>query len=399
MPPLTRSRADENGVPTALMETYYRQRAGAGLIISEGTVVSPQGSAYPRVPGLYSQEQVRAWRHITSAVHQEGALIYAQLWHVGRQSHSSVQPDRLPPAGPSAIPIVNYQYRSRSGPVAYEVPRMLTHAEIGQIVEDYAMAAENAVAAGFDGVELHAANGYLIDQFLNSGSNTRSDEYGGSVVNRMRLLHEVVDAMNFALPRDRIGVRLSPSSNWMDMNDPDKEGLYSAVAKSLSGTGLSYLHLVEPEIAGSTTVEAGADAIPTGQLSRLFDGPVIITGGHNLESATRLIEDGVADLVGFGRLFMANPDLPERFRTGAPLRQPTATGFYAGGSEGYVDYPSLADEAKWADLQERIRAGHVHPQRIHALLAARPLPDLLRSGDHYLYTRLDELLQPAAAHP
>ena len=210
LPPLTRSRATEGGVPTKLMEAYYRQRSGAGLIISEGTVISAQGTAYARVPGLYNQEQVDAWRAITSAAQAEGALIYTQLWHVGRQSHSSIQPDGLPPHGPSAIPIVNYQYRSPNGRIPYETPRELSRAAIRNIVSDYAAAAANAVAAGFDGVELHAANGYLIDQFLNSGSNIRDDEYGGPIRNRMRLLHEIIDALSQAIPRARIGVRFSP---------------------------------------------------------------------------------------------------------------------------------------------------------------------------------------------
>lgn len=396
LPPLTRSRAGDLGVPTDLMEVYYRQRSGAGLVIAEGTVISAQGSAYPRVPGLYSNEQVQAWRRITSAVHEQGALMYAQLWHVGRQSHSSIQPDGLPPWAPSAIPIVNYQYRGPNGRIPYETPRELTRTRIRGIVEDYAAAAANAEAAGFDGVEVHAANGYLIDQFLNAGSNSRRDEYGGPIENRMRLLHEVLEAMSGEIPRERIGVRLSPSSGWMDAIDPDKEGMYSAIIRSLSGTGLAYLHLVEPEIAGSTTVAAARDAIPTRKLSALFDGPVIVTGGHDLDSANALIAREEAALVGFGRLYMANPDLAERFRVGAALRQPVTKGFYSGGSEGYTDYPTLEDETRWARLQLLIERGHADAAGLHEDLAARSITELVRAGDYYPFMQLGKLLQPAA---
>ncbi|WP_216699551.1 alkene reductase [Arthrobacter sp. PAMC 25486] len=342
LPPLTRSRATDDGMPTPLMEEYYRQRAGAGLVISEGTVITPQASAYARVPGLYSAEQVAAWRPVVRAAHHEGAVVYAQLWHVGRQSHSSVQPDALPPLAPSPVRITGYQYRSATGRIPYETPRELTVAEIAGIVEAYGTAARNAISAGFDGIELHAANGYLIDQFLNDGSNHRTDNYGGSIANRTRFLHEVIQEIARHLPMERIGVRLSPSSDWMDAHDSDKLTLYSTVIRQLNGLNLAYLHLVEPEIAGSTTVDRPADSIPTEKLAALFDGVVIVTGGHDQASAERLLADGTADLVGFGRLFIANPDLPHRFRTQAPLEPLRLSGIYGGGPEGYTDYPSLA---------------------------------------------------------
>jgi N-ethylmaleimide reductase len=342
LPPLTRSRATDDGVPTPLMKEYYRQRSGAGLVIIEGTVITPQASAYARVPGLYSAEQVAAWRPVVEAAKSSGAVVYAQLWHVGRQSHSSVQPDGLPPKAPSAIAITGYQYRSANGRIPYETPRELTSTEIAGIIRAYGTAARNAVRAGFDGVELHAANGYLIDQFLNSGSNRRIDQYGGPLENRTRFLREVITEVARHLPMERIGVRLSPSSDWMDAHDPDKRTLYSTVVRQLSDLGIAYLHLVEPEIAGSSTVERPADFVPTAELAGLFDGVVIVTGGHDLASAEQLIADGTADLVGFGRLFIANPDLPDRFLTQAPLEPLRPTGIYGGGPEGYTDYPSLA---------------------------------------------------------
>jgi N-ethylmaleimide reductase len=342
LPPLTRSRATDEGVPTRLMEDYYRQRASAGMVISEGTVITPQATGYPRVPGLYSADQVAAWRPVVAAAKRDGAAVYAQLWHVGRQSHSSFQPDGLPPKAPSPVPIVGYQYRSPTGRIPYEVPRELTVADIAAIVEAYGTAARNAVRAGFDGVELHAANGYLIDQFLNDGSNRRTDNYGGSVENRIRFLLEVLEEMTHYLPTERIGVRLSPSSDWMDIHDSNKRVLYSTVVRQLDDLGLAYLHLVEPEIAGAATVDRPTDSIPTAELAAMFDGIVIVTGGHDQASAERLLAEGTADLVGFGRLFIANPDLPHRFLTKAPLEPLRPAGIYGGGPEGYTDYPSLA---------------------------------------------------------
>ncbi|MDE8586064.1 alkene reductase [Arthrobacter sp. NQ4] len=339
LPPLTRSRASDDGVPTALMAEYYRQRAGAGMVISEGTVITPQASAYARVPGIYSAEQVAGWLPVVEAAGRDGAVVYAQLWHVGRQSHSSVQPDGLPPKAPSAIPITGYQYRSAHGRIPYETPRELTTAEI---VQAYGIAAANSAAAGFDGVELHAANGYLIDQFLNDGSNRRTDHYGGPLENRMRFLLEVITEIARYLPMERIGVRLSPSSDWMDAHDTDKRTLYSTVVRTLNGMGVAYLHLVEPEIAGSTTVDRPAGFIPTAEFAALFDGPVIVTGGHSQASAEQLLASGTADLVGFGRLFIANPDLPNRFLANAPLQPLRPAGIYGGGPEGYTDYPALA---------------------------------------------------------
>ncbi|MDQ4490110.1 alkene reductase [Sinomonas sp. ASV486] len=342
--PLTRSRATQDGVPTPLMAEYYRQRSGAGLVVSEGTVVSPQGASYARVPGLYTARQVEAWKPVVAAAKGRGALVYAQLWHVGRQAHSMVQPDGLPPCAPSAIPIIGDLYRSPAGRIPFEVPRELTEAGIAEIVAQFAAAARNALDAGFDGVELHGANGYLIDQFLNASSNGRTDRYGGTFSNRVRFLAEILDALAEGMPMDRVGLRLSPSSTWMDMRDPDKRGVYSAVVRLASARGLAYLHFVEPGIAGSVDVEGDrAAVVPTSDLAAHFAGPVIVTGGHTAESAAARIEAGTADLVGFGRLFIANPDLPYRFQAGAELEPLRREGLYGGGEAGYTDYPLHPD--------------------------------------------------------
>ncbi|GLU72484.1 alkene reductase [Paenarthrobacter ureafaciens] len=341
LPPLTRSRAGDNGVPTPLMAEYYRQRSGAGLVISEGTVVSPQGASYARVPGLYSEHQVQGWRPVVAAAKSQGAAVYAQLWHVGRQAHSSVQPDGGKPCAPSAIAITGWQYRSPQGRVPFEEPRELSIHGIREIVEQFAVAGRNAMAAGFDGVELHAANGYLFDQFLNSSSNRRTDQYGGSVENRLRFLNEVIDAVSSHMPANRIGVRISPSSTWMDVFDPDKRALYCALVRSISPRGLAYLHLVEPGIAGAVDSADHAEPITSSELGALFDGPVIVTGGHTPRTAAATIGSGEADLVGFGRLFISNPDLPLRVRLGAELAGLRPEGLYGGGPKGYTDYPAL----------------------------------------------------------
>lgn len=341
LPPLTRSRASEDGVPTPIMVEYYRQRAGAGLLISEGTVVSPQGASYARVPGLYTAEQVEGWRPVVEAARSRGAAFYAQLWHVGRQAHSSVQPDGKHPWAPSAVAITGWKYRSPNGRIPFEVPRELSLEGIAEIVTQFATAARNAVDAGFDGVELHAANGYLFDQFLNSSSNKRTDKYGGSVENRLRFLHEVLDAVSGEIPANRIGIRLSPSSSWMDVFDEDKRSLYSTLVRSINPRGLAYLHLVEPGIAGSLDAAADGEAIESAELGGLFDGPVIVTGGHTPPTAAETINTGKADLVGFGRLFIANPDLPTRIQTGAELADVRQEGLYSGGPAGYTDYPEL----------------------------------------------------------
>lgn len=380
MAPLTRSRANSDGTANELMEVYYSQRASAGLIVSEGIVVSAQGVAYPDVPGLYTEDQAHSWRPAIRGVHARGGRIFAQLWHVGRQSHSSVQPDGGLPLAPSAIPIRGFEYYRKPDRIPFEIPQALTREQIREIIDQYVSAARRALDVGFDGVEIHAANGYLIDQFLNSGSNERADEFGGSVENRTRFLRQIVVAMSREIPAERIGVRLSPSSRWMDALDRDKIALHRYVINDLSGLNLAYLHLVEPNIAGSTTAEIAEDAVPTAELAELFDGPVIVTGGHDAASAERMLSAGIADLVGFGRLFIANPDLPERLATGAPLNHHDRRTFYSGGPEGYITYPSLGEEDRWAVLQKRFRAGEISPASLASQLSQRGPVQLARDS-------------------
>lgn len=338
MAPMTRSRATREGLATDLMREYYAQRGRAGLIVSEGIVVSRQGAAYPRVPGLYSEEQAASWSPVLDAVHAEGGMLVAQLWHVGRQSHSSAQPDGRPPWGPSPIPIRGQQFRTADGRVPYETPRELSPADIRRVIGDYADAAALAMEAGFDGVELHGANGYLIDQFLHGGSNQRTDAYGGSISNRARLLFELIGAVTARVPADRVGVRLSPASTWMDVTDPQKTELFTHVVRGLSKRGLAYLHLVEPEAGGPGTGGSEQISVTTGEFVRMFGGQVISTGNHHARSAEAALEAGCA-AVGFGRAFIAHPDLPHRLRHGLPLAEPDRKTMYAGGAEGYTTYP------------------------------------------------------------
>jgi N-ethylmaleimide reductase len=342
MAPMTRSRATRGGLATDLMREYYAQRAGSGLMVSEGIVVSQQGAAYPRVPGIYSAEQAASWAPVLDAVHQEGGLLVAQLWHVGRQSHSSAQPDGKPPWAPSPIPILSQRFRTQDGPLPYETPRMLSPAGIQRAIGEYADAATRALETGFDGVELHGANGYLIDQFLHSGSNQRTDGYGGSIPHRARFLLELVAAVTDRVPADRVGVRLSPASTWMDVTDPQKAELFTYVVGQLSGRGLAYLHLVEPEAGGPGTGGSEQLAVSTGEFVRLFGGPVISTGNHTAQSAQAALALGCA-AVGFGRAFIAHPDLPHRLRHGLPLAEPDRKTMYAGGAEGYTTYPTSAE--------------------------------------------------------
>lgn len=361
LPPLTRSRATDDGRATELMAEYYRQRSGAGLVIAEGTVIQPQATAYARVPGLFSEAQVQAWRPVVQAARSQGNAVYCQLWHVGRQSHSSVQPDGLPPKAPSPIPITGYRYRSPGGRIPYEIPRELAREEIREIASAYGIAARNAARAGFDGVELHAANGYLIEQFLADGINQRADDYGGSLDNRMRFLFEVLEAVFEHLPAHRVGIRFSPSSTWMDAIDSDKWTLFSTLVAKLNELGLAYLHLVEPGIAGSTSQATTDQPIPTAALAALFDGPVIVTGGLTRGSAARLIDDGIADLVGFGRDFIANPDLPRRFELGAELQKVESRGLYGGTADGYTDYPPLEQ----SEAQQNPQSNHATQGAAH----------------------------------
>ncbi len=337
MAPLTRSRALEGDVPNPLAIEYYTQRASAGLIIAEATQISPQGKGYISTPGIYNQEQVQAWQAITSAVHAKGGRIFLQLWHVGRISHSSLQPENALPVAPSAI-AANGQTYTPQGFVPLETPRALGLDEIPGIVEQYRHGAQLALQAGFDGVEIHAANGYLLDQFLRDGSNKRDDAYGGSIENRARLLLEVTQAVVDVWGGDRVGIRLSPLSPFNDMQDSNPEATFSYVVEQLNQFGMLYLHLVEGATGGAREPEGGFDL---SKLRKLFKGLYIANNGYDKTMAEEAVASGKADLIAFGRPFISNPDLVHRYKTNAPLNELDATTLYGGGAKGYTDYPAL----------------------------------------------------------
>lgn len=338
MAPLTRQRAGEGNVPYQLNAEYYVQRATAGLIIAEATQISPQGQGYPNTPGIYSAEQVAGWQLVTDAVHQHKGRIYLQLWHVGRISHPDFQPDGALPVAPSAI-APQGQAMTPEGMKPYVTPRALETEEIPEIVEQYRKAAENALEAGFDGVEIHSANGYLIDQFLRNGTNQRTDKYGGSIENRARLLVEVTEAVVGVLGANRVGVRLSPSGTFNDMHDSNPLETFGYAAEALNKFDLAYLHIFE---AIESDIRHGATVVPTSHLKERFQGTLIVNGGYNKSRGDAVLSTGAADLVAFGTLYIANPDLPERFALNLPLNQPDPTTFYGGGEKGYTDYPAIA---------------------------------------------------------
>lgn len=334
MAPLTRNRAGEGNVPTALNVEYYRQRASAGLIISEASQISPQGLGYPATPGIHSDEQISGWRQITDAVHAANGRMFMQLWHVGRISHSSMQPENALPVAPSAIAAAG-EAVTYEGMQPFETPRALRGDEIPALVADYVTAAQRARDAGFDGIEIHAANGYLLDEFLRDGTNTRSDAYGGSVENRMRLLDEVITAVATVWPGSRIGVRLSPENQFNDIRDSQPQETFGAVVDMLRGHQLAYLHVVEGDMLNDSR------HVDYAELRRRFGGVYIANNGYTRERAEKALEQGDADLVAFGRLYIANPDLPERFARGETLNEPDPETFYGGGAAGYTDYPAL----------------------------------------------------------
>ena len=336
MAPLTRNRAGAGGVPHEINAAYYAQRASAGLIITEGATVSHQGTGYPGTPGIYSEDQAAGWRRVTDSVHAKGSRIFAQLWHVGRISHPSLQPDGARPVAPSAIRPAGGAFTS-DGLRPFVEPRALEPAEIPGIVVQHAEAAERAKAAGFDGVEIHAANGYLLDQFLRDGTNHRSDNYGGSVENRARLLMDVTGAVTDVFPAGRVGVRLSPVNTFNDIADTDPDATFAHVAGALNRFDLAYLHVVETDFAGSTA-NASFDK---NKLRSAFAGAYVANGGYTRDRAEAAIASGEADFVSFGAPYVANPDLVERFRLNAPLNTPDSNTFYGGDEHGYTDYPTL----------------------------------------------------------
>ena len=338
MAPMTRSRAGAGNVVAPVTAEYYRQRASAGLIVSEGTQVSPEGVGYPSTPGIYNEAQRDGWKQVTDAVHEEGGLIVAQLWHVGRVSHMTLQPDGRVPVAPSAIAAAGKLW-SPGGMLDYPTPRALETSEIARIVADFAHAARMAKAAGFDGVELHGANCYLIDQFLRDGSNRRDDIYGGSIGGRTRFLLEVFDAVAEVWGAEKVGVRISPLGAANGMSDSNPLALFTHVARELDARGAGFLHVREE-------VGANADQQETlmQSLRDAFPGFLITNGGYDRERAERAIVTGRADAVAFGVPYIANPDLVERFAINAPLATGDRATFYGGGETGYVDYPRWAEE-------------------------------------------------------
>ena len=337
MAPLTRNRALPDGdVPHDLNATYYAQRAGAGLIISEGTQISPEGKGYIQTPGIYSKEQVVGWKTVTDAVHNAGGRIFAQLWHVGRISHVSLQPGGQAPVAPSPITAKSQTFVA-TGFADVSDPRQLDTGEIARVVADYRRAAENAKAAGFEGIEIHAANGYLIDQFLRDSTNKRGDAYGGSPDRRTRFLAEVLEAVTSVYPSKRVGVRFSPFSSFNDISDSDPLTTFGAAITRANDAGLGYVHLVEGETGGPRTFPPNAIAT----LRAKFSGAYMANNAYDRQLAIDAVESGQADLVAFGALFIANPDLVERFRQDAPLNAPDPQTFYGGDAVGYTDYPTL----------------------------------------------------------
>lgn len=334
MAPLTRCRAPGH-TPNAMMAKYYGQRAGAGLIIAEATMVMRGNSAFAAEPAVYSQEQVSAWKSVTDEVHRHGGRIFLQLWHGGRACHPLLNGGEVPVSA-SAIGIVSAKFHSPAGPVAYAIPRALEDSEIPGIIQGFAAAAGNARVAGFDGVEVHGANGYLLDQFLRDSSNKRTGPYGGAVENRARLLLEVVDAVSREWEPGRVGVRISPLNSYNDMLDSDPIGTFTQVARALNSYGIAYLHVMRSDSAGVQT----GDVI--GPIRRAFCGTLVANMGYTPEEAESCIARGEIDAVAFGKAFIANPDYPRRVRAGGPFNDPRPELFYAGGEEGYCDYPALA---------------------------------------------------------
>ncbi|RDJ20833.1 alkene reductase [Bosea caraganae] len=341
MAPLTRNRATRGlDAPNALNVEYYRQRAGAGLIVTEGTQISQQGQGYVWTPGIYSKEQIAGWKAVTDAVHAEGGKIIAQIWHVGRVSHVSLQPGNQAPVAPSSIPAKTKTY-IESGFAEVSEPRELGLDEIPGIIADYVKAAENAKAAGFDGIELHGAHGYLLDQFLRDGSNTRSDSYGGPIENRVRLVLEVVDAVSKVFGKGRVGIRISPVSPANDARDSNPQALFLHLVEKLSEAGTAFIHVVE----GATRDARDYLEFDYAPLRKAFKGAYIANNSLTRELAIEALAEKRADLVAFGRLFIANPDLVERLRLNAPLNTPDVATFYGGDAKGYIDYPALAEKA------------------------------------------------------
>ena len=337
MAPLTRNRAVAGLVPSPLAVEYYAQRASAGLLITEASQISQQGQGYQDTPGIYSKEQVAGWRKVTDRVHERGGRIFIQLWHVGRISHVSLQPNGGAPVAPSAIPakgktFVNGTFADVSAPRALEL------AEIPGIIESFRRGAANALEAGFDGVEIHGANGYLLDQFAKDGANKRTDAYGGSIENRAKLMLEVAKAVSAEAGAERTGIRISPVTPANDISDSNPQPLFDYIVDRLSALKLVYLHVIEGATGGPRDIAPFDYA----SLRKRFSGAYMANNGYDFELANKVLAAGEADLIAFGKLFISNPDLVERFKRGAPLNAPDKATFYGGGAKGYTDYPTLS---------------------------------------------------------
>ena len=349
LPPLTRQRSAQPGdIPTALMAEYYRQRASAGFMVSEGTQIEPRGQGYAWTPGIYSPAQIDGWRKVTDAVHADGGVIFAQLWHVGRVSHNALQPDGAAPVAPSALPALQAKAFIQTGPGVGElkqppVPRALSVLEIEELVAQYAQAARNALDAGFDGVEIHSANGYLVNQFISAHSNTRDDKYGGSLHNRLRFLREIVEAVCKVVGPERLGVRFSPLFSGTDQDrvyiglvEEDPHHTYIEAIKVLEESGIAYVSIAEADWDNAPDLpDTFREAVRS-----TFSGRIIYAGRYTAERGERLVQAGLADLIAFGRPFIANPDLPQRLFNGWPLNPLREEGMYGGGEAGYIDYPT-----------------------------------------------------------
>ncbi|MBA2935438.1 alkene reductase [Sphingomonas sp. CGMCC 1.13654] len=340
MAPLTRGRGTHEHVPTPLMADHYAQRASAGLIISEATGISREGLGWPYAPGLWGDEQVEAWKPVTDAIHAAGGRIVAQLWHMGRIVHSSVTGQQPVSSSATTAPGQAHTY---GGKQDYEEARPLALAEIPRLIDDYRRAAANAIKAGFDGVQLHAANGYLIDQFLRDNSNFREDAYGGSIDNRIRLLDEVTRAVADVIGADRTGVRLSPNGDVQGANDSNPQALFTAAAARLSEIGIAFLEMREPQGDSSFRPNEVPPIAPA--IRQVFNGPLILNSDFTPESAERTVASGLADAIAFGRPYIANPDLVDRISGGLPLASPDVATLYTQGPEGYTDYPFARETA------------------------------------------------------
>jgi N-ethylmaleimide reductase len=343
MAPLTRTRADAEGIPSELAATYYAQRASAGLIVTEATQISPMGKGYSNTPGIHSSEQVKAWSRIVDSVHGAGGRIFLQLWHVGRISHTSLLPNHTQPVAPSAIR-ANAHTHIASGAAQVSEPVALTEEGIKDTLADYRRAAANAKLAGFDGVEVHAANGYLIDQFLRTGTNQRSDEYGGVASNRVRFLAEAVEAVLPSWDHKQIGVRISPTVDFNDMADDNPRETFSVAVEKLNDYQLGYLHVVEQaqDSKGSSEESLALSA----HLRKLWRGLYVVNGGYDRLRGEEAVRSGHADAVAYGRAFLANPDLPRRLKIKAALNEPDSATFYGGGAAGHITYPALPHTAE-----------------------------------------------------